>query len=126
MLPLRSAYNEGLSKVPDELPQTCQEREPTLRGRKGAFEPNYTSFTFHWKNTIGKGLKMYKVSLLTGLLDYIFLANDQDVEYTATVQELLRPFRKAELGLGLPQIGICASDHVSLVATIAFAAKSSS
>lgn len=53
---LRSVYDIGLhhSKISTKHNfKTFGHRFPSLSGRRGAFEPEYTSYTHYWKTVLG-------------------------------------------------------------------------
>jgi len=102
--PLRSTYDEGLSKYHEtnsDVPTFGQRAEmpPT---RRGHHEPEWTSYTHYWKT----------------VLDYIFILDP--VDFRSVVTGFLAPHRTQDLIPGLPQKGICGSDHVSLVVELEF------
>ncbi|KAG6911894.1 hypothetical protein DXG01_000141 [Tephrocybe rancida] len=96
---VRSAYDVGLAKVKDlgEL-QMFGSRVTLEPGRRGCYEPAYTSYTHYWKTT----------------LDYLFVLDP--VDRPSNVVALLSPYRTKDLERGLPQKGVSSSDHVSLAA----------
>ncbi|KAJ7783877.1 Endonuclease/exonuclease/phosphatase [Mycena maculata] len=97
-----SAYDEGLRKHADKSTdlQTFGNRMSLPRSIKGYHEPEYTSYTHYWK----------------ARLNYIFILTDRP----AIVEGLLSPHNAQDLVPGLPQKGVCGSDHVSLCAEILF------
>ncbi|KAJ7110130.1 Endonuclease/exonuclease/phosphatase [Mycena epipterygia] len=110
---VRSAYDEGLRQHKESSPefQTFGNRV-SLPSKKGVHEPEYTrdhcsntflhlSYTHYWKT----------------VLDYIFLLTDRP----AVVGGLLAPHAVKDLVPGLPQKGVCGSDHISLCAEILLA-----
>jgi RNA exonuclease NGL2 len=123
--PLVSVYDNAMRMLPTEGLERSGQRSPHLEGRKGAFEPMFTSYTHYWKSTLGAYLltatgavlKSYE-SLLMSWIDYIFISGPSDAE--AVVTRILKPHRQEHLGNGIPKKGVCGSDHVSLAATIAF------
>ncbi|KAF9240862.1 endonuclease exonuclease phosphatase [Melanogaster broomeanus] len=98
---LRSAYDEGqrtqralLERKSDVA--TYGDRKSLPADRPGAHEPMWTSYTHYWKTT----------------LDYIFIldAPQSKTDVTGYVQ----PHCTEDVVAGLPQTGICGSDHFSL------------
>ena len=54
-LNVRSAYDEGQRRLAQtEAVDTCGERLRIVPGRRGGFEPQYTSYTFYWHLTLGE------------------------------------------------------------------------
>jgi RNA exonuclease NGL2 len=101
---LRSAYDEGQraqrdNGTPGDL-YTFGDRVPSPPTRLGAHEPMWTSYTHYWKAT----------------LDYIFFVDTP--KHSINVAGYLNPHRTTDMKSGLPQIGICGSDHVSLCAEL--------
>jgi len=95
---LRSAYDEGqrraLLEGNDVATYGGRNLWPTEKA--GACEPMWTSYTHYWRST----------------LDYIFIL---DASGSKThVMGYLQPHRTGKVLQGLPQIGICGSDHFSL------------
>ncbi|KAJ7487688.1 Endonuclease/exonuclease/phosphatase [Mycena galericulata] len=103
---IRSAYDEGLQQHREKTVemQTFGSRMSLPPTAKGYHEPEYTSYTHYWK-----------VRSHT-MIDYIFVLTDRP----AVVTGLLAPHITKDLDPGLPQKGICGSDHVSLCAEILF------
>ncbi|KAJ7631000.1 Endonuclease/exonuclease/phosphatase [Roridomyces roridus] len=101
---VRSAYDEGrrLSTADPDIP-TFGKRMSIQPTTKGFYEPEYTSYTHYWKT----------------VLDYIFILTDRN----AVVTGLLAPHVTKNIELGLPQKGVCGSDHMSLCAEIRFEAS---
>ncbi|KZV77045.1 Endonuclease/exonuclease/phosphatase [Peniophora sp. CONT] len=100
-----SAYDEGqraraVAGATDVDAQRCGERLGIDRNSLGAYEPEYTNYTFYWKLT----------------LDYVFLLDPPGSR--SKVLRLLAPHKAEDLGDGLPKKGISASDHVSLAAEL--------
>ncbi|KAI0830708.1 Endonuclease/exonuclease/phosphatase [Trametes gibbosa] len=97
-----STYDAGqrlISGISDSaLTFGCRVSVP--EGRRGGFEPVYTSYTHYWQ----------------AVLDYIFVfdAPGRDV----SVLRLAKPHRKEAFGEGLPRKGVCGSDHISLAAEL--------
>ena len=55
LTPLRSAYDEALGRLPrDQQVSTFGSRINMPPDRKGANEPEYTSYTHYWKNVLGQ------------------------------------------------------------------------
>ncbi|KAH7100197.1 Endonuclease/exonuclease/phosphatase [Auriculariales sp. MPI-PUGE-AT-0066] len=112
-LGLRSAYDEALRSVlhgnaEATLPiSVFHERENGPPSQSlGAFEPMFTSYTHYWKAT----------------LDYLFMLDGDDGDRRVQPQavRVLAPLTREAMEPGLPKLGICASDHVSLAADIVF------
>ncbi|KAF5377429.1 hypothetical protein D9615_005324 [Tricholomella constricta] len=98
---LRSTYDFGLSKVKDLAGlQTFGSRVALGPSRRGSYEPAYTSYTHYWKT----------------VLDYVFVMDP--VDRRSDVIALLSLHRTADLEPGLPQKGVCSSDHISLAAEL--------
>lgn len=97
---LRSAYDEGQRAQRDNGTTsdlyTFGDRVSSPLTRLGAHEPMWTSYTQYWKTT----------------LDYIFFVDTP--KHSIDVAGYLNPHRTTDMDTGLPQIGICGSDHVSL------------
>ncbi|KAF9229386.1 Endonuclease/exonuclease/phosphatase [Gyrodon lividus] len=98
---LRSAYDEGqraqraLLEHKDDV-ATYGDRKSLPAERSGAHEPMWTSYAHYWKTT----------------LDYIFIL---DAPKSRTdVVGYVQPHRTEDVVPGLPQTGICGSDHFSL------------
>ncbi|KAJ6604734.1 Endonuclease/exonuclease/phosphatase [Mycena vulgaris] len=100
---VRSAYDEGLRQHRETSSdfQTFGDRLSLPSTKKGSHEPEYTSYTHYWKT----------------VLDYIFILTDRP----AVVGGLLAPHIVKDLVPGLPQRGVCGSDHVSLCAEVLLA-----
>ncbi|CAK5280252.1 unnamed protein product [Mycena citricolor] len=95
---VRSAYNEGLHhyrQIAGDI-GTFGERLGWVAGSKGFHEPEYTSYTHWWKS----------------VLDYIFFVEPRPLQITG----FRAPHVVKNMELGLPQTGICGSDHISLCA----------
>jgi len=116
MTSLQSAYDEGLSQLPQESELTLQRRVDWMTGRKGAYEPMYTSYTHYWKTTLGTCPRRSPRTrpLTRPSADYIFFTGK------GKVRSLVRPHRTEDFGAGLPRRGVCASDHVSLTCSLFF------
>ncbi|KAF8560438.1 endonuclease exonuclease phosphatase [Imleria badia] len=101
---LRSAYDEGqrssLLEGNDVATYGARKLLPTEKA--GACEPMWTSFTYHWKTTL--------------VPDYIFILDAPGSRMRVT--GYLQPHRTEDVERGLPQIGICGSDHFSLCAQL--------
>ncbi|KAH9950500.1 Endonuclease/exonuclease/phosphatase [Amylocystis lapponica] len=97
-----SVYDLGQRCVPEDATAnlTFGSRIPILALRHGAFEPIWTSYTHFWKS----------------VLDYIFVVDPPGRR--VSVNELARPHRTEDLGVGLPMKHICGSDHISLGAQL--------
>ncbi|KAF9270306.1 Endonuclease/exonuclease/phosphatase [Marasmius fiardii PR-910] len=113
--PLRSMYDIGLRLYKDLLPQppkiterimTFGDRVTLETGRRGAHEPQWTSYTYYWQNSI----------------DYVFVIDPPSVQ--STTVGLLSPPKTSDLEPGIPRQGVSGSDHVSLCAEIAFVQSS--
>ncbi|KAF9069137.1 Endonuclease/exonuclease/phosphatase [Rhodocollybia butyracea] len=106
--PLKSAYDSGLQvylqswSSDQDKPRTFGDRVPISPSRKGRYEPEWTNYTFYWKL----------------VLDYIFILDAPGGQ--STISGLLSGHRTADIHPGLPQLGVCGSDHVSLCAEIIF------
>ncbi|KZT30491.1 Endonuclease/exonuclease/phosphatase [Neolentinus lepideus HHB14362 ss-1] len=83
---------------------SCSEAEGGHR--LGMHEPEWTSYTHYWQAT----------------LDYIFVMDPPN--QISTVFGLLSPLQTEDLKPGLPRLGISGSDHVSLVAEVAWSKRS--
>ncbi|KAG1885814.1 endonuclease exonuclease phosphatase [Suillus subluteus] len=81
---------------------TFGDRVSSSPTRLGAHEPMWTSYTHYWKTT----------------LDYIFFVDTP--KRSINVASYLNPHRTTDMEAGLPQIGICGSDHVSLCSRTLF------
>ncbi|KAK2461845.1 hypothetical protein APHAL10511_006308 [Amanita phalloides] len=100
---LNSVYDIGLRRSKNFSQnglKTFGDRFPLLFGRPGNYEPEYTSYTHYWKT----------------VLDYIFFLDAEESQ--CQVLGLLAPHLEENLEPGLPQQGICGSDHISLVAEL--------
>ncbi|KIJ68350.1 hypothetical protein HYDPIDRAFT_165219 [Hydnomerulius pinastri MD-312] len=102
---LRSAYDEGQSAWRQSIEQkidvaTYGDRKSLPAEQLGAHEPMWTSYTHYWKTT----------------LDYIFVLDPP--QSRTEVVGYVQPHRTEDVALGLPQIGICGSDHFSLCAQL--------
>ncbi|KAI0756607.1 Endonuclease/exonuclease/phosphatase [Daedaleopsis nitida] len=97
-----SAYDAGQRQVPgtSESGLTFGSRISVPVGRRGAFEPAYTSYTHYWKS----------------VLDYIFVLDAPGRK--VSVSRLAKPHQKDVYGEGLPRKGVCGSDHISLAADL--------
>jgi RNA exonuclease NGL2 len=96
-LSVQSAYNDGLRAVRQLGKQKVRvfgDRVDVGEGRQGGYEPEWTSYTHHWKT----------------VLDYILLIDAPQ----SRVLSLLEPLATEQMEPGLPQTGVCGSDHVSL------------
>ncbi|KXN89942.1 putative RNA exonuclease C9B6.11c [Leucoagaricus sp. SymC.cos] len=97
-----SAYDNGLSRIQNSSIALYGDRVPFQRTRPGFHEPSYTSYTHYWKS----------------VLDYIFFIPPWG--RTCDVTGLLAPHKTKDFGTGLPLKGVCASDHISLAAELAW------
>jgi RNA exonuclease NGL2 len=119
---LESAYDRGLgiAKVSgDGDIRTFGDRVTSIPStRLGRHEPEWTSYTHFWKTVLGSfTLFMTSCPLLKQLcLDYIFVLDPPS--HTSHVVGLLKPHTTEDLEPGLPQKGVCGSDHVSLLSEI--------
>jgi len=101
---LESTYDKGLriaraSGDPDT--QTFGDRVISIEStRLGRHEPEWTSYTHFWKT----------------VLDYIFVLDPPS--RTSHVVGLLKPHITKDMEPGLPQKGVCGSDHVSLLSEV--------
>ncbi|KAG5221234.1 Endonuclease/exonuclease/phosphatase [Salix suchowensis] len=88
--PWCSVYDDGLSRIKSQFPniKTFGDRVNIATTRKGAHEPEWTSYTHYWKTVLAsrKGLNIHGV---------------------------LKPFATEELQPGLPRKGVSSSDHMS-------------
>ncbi|KAJ7225439.1 Endonuclease/exonuclease/phosphatase, partial [Mycena pura] len=111
---VRSAYDEGLRqyrKSPSDI-QTFGDRLLLPYQTKGYHEPEYTSYTHYWK---ARSNFLASFSSLSATADdYIFISTNRPL----IVHGLLAPHAVKDLVPGLPQEGVCGSDHVSLCAEI--------
>jgi len=100
----RSLYDEGqrlLENVSGFGPvPRCGKRMGLPPGKRGAYEPEWTSYTHYWQN----------------VLDYIWVIDPPNRR--SSVLRLLQPHTTDNLHPGLPRKGISASDHVSLAAEV--------
>lgn len=96
--PVRSAYDEGLSKYRESTHDvvTYSDRVTLQPSRLGANEPQWTSYTHYWKT----------------VLDYIFILDPTNGHCVIT--GFSQPHTTENLKPGIPRKGICGSDHVSL------------
>ena len=60
---LRSAYNDGLQEVASTLP-TYGQRVSLPLGRRGSYEPSYTSYTHYWQSVLGTNDVLSSESLI--------------------------------------------------------------
>jgi len=101
---LWSVYDRAMEGISAEADNVFGTREDLAPGRKGRYEPLWTNFTHYWRLT----------------LDYIFILNPRGPSDSKAPEVLgvLKTHRAENLEPGLPKLGICASDHVSLAAEI--------
>lgn len=116
----RSLYDEGqrrLEKISAGSVPRCGERMGLPSHQRGAYEPEWTSYTHYWQSVLGRYLTSFasKVSR-TNFLDYIWVIDPPDRR--ASVVRLLQPHTTENLQPGLPRKGISGSDHVSLAAEV--------
>ncbi|KAI4528876.1 Endonuclease/exonuclease/phosphatase, partial [Schizophyllum commune Loenen D] len=105
--PLKSAYDTGLASykaTPNGASMRTYGDRVTLEGRRGAHEPEWTSYAHFWHL----------------VLDYIFIVDPSN--RTSQITGLLSTPTTADLEPGIPRLGKCSSDHVSLCAEIAWPA----
>ncbi|KZT05970.1 Endonuclease/exonuclease/phosphatase [Laetiporus sulphureus 93-53] len=95
-----SVYEEGQRLQPNtaDMGLTFGSRVPVEAGRHGGYEPIYTSYTHYWK----------------AVLDYIFVLAPG--KPAPIITKLAKPHVAKLLEPGLPQMGVCGSDHISLAA----------
>lgn len=107
---LNSAYDKGLKLAKasgDSDVRTLGDRvNPVSSIRQGMHEPEWTSYTHFWKS----------------VLDYIFILDPP--ARVSHVVGLLKPHTTEDMEPGLPQKGVCGSDHVSLVSEIVWTSAS--
>jgi len=99
----RSLYDEGqrlLEAISGGPVLRCGERMGLDPHQRGAYEPEWTSYTHYWQS----------------VLDYIWVIDPPDRR--ASVVRLLQPHTTHNLHPGLPRKGISGSDHVSLAAEV--------
>ncbi|KAL1761827.1 Endonuclease/exonuclease/phosphatase [Schizophyllum commune] len=105
--PLKSAYDIGLASYKARLDGTSIRTygdRVALEGRRGAHEPEWTSYAHFWHL----------------VLDYIFIVDPSN--RTSQITGLLSTPTTADLEPSIPRLGKCSSDHVSLCAEIAWPA----
>ncbi|KAJ8702712.1 RNA exonuclease ngl2 [Pleurotus ostreatus] len=102
--PWCSVYDDGLSRIKAQSPdiKTFGDRVNIPRTRKGAHEPEWTSYTHYWKT----------------VLDYIFVQHP--LERQLNIHGILVPFATEDLRPGLPRKGVSSSDHMSLCAEVSW------
>ncbi|PFH54560.1 hypothetical protein AMATHDRAFT_134318 [Amanita thiersii Skay4041] len=99
----RSVYDIGMREGRNHSKDVIKnfgDRVSLLPGRLGWHEPEYTSYTHYWKT----------------VLDYIFVIDP--IGFQGHVTGILSPHRTEDLTPGLPQLGVCGSDHISLAAEL--------
>ncbi|EGO01050.1 hypothetical protein SERLA73DRAFT_87448 [Serpula lacrymans var. lacrymans S7.3] len=97
---LRSAYDEGQKALREsgvEI-ETFGDRCSLPPSKLGAHEPMWTCYTHYWKT----------------VLDYIFVL--EPARSRVVLTGYTKPHRTEDIRLGLPQVGICGSDHFSVCA----------
>ncbi|OSX67455.1 hypothetical protein POSPLADRAFT_1042669 [Postia placenta MAD-698-R-SB12] len=96
-----SIYDEGQRRLPSSLTVnlTFQSRQSVDSSRHGGFEPVWTSYTHYWQS----------------VLDYIFVLQPRRL---GIVTKIAQPHQADVLTPGLPQKGVCGSDHISLGAEL--------
>lgn len=116
---LRSAYDEGLSRIQNSKVAVYGERGFLQSTQPGFHEPAYTSYTHYWKSVLGMSTcYQYRHNINGGNSDYIFYIPPQGQSLEIT--SLMAPHRNEDLVGGLPLGGVCASDHVSLAAELSW------
>lgn len=118
----KSAYEEGQRLLfeasnPDVV--RCGERLEIPVGHKGAFEPEWTNYTFYWQLTLGSCYRWRspQLSLIAFVTDYLFII-DPNPNRPSSILSLLRPHKTDDIHPGLPKMGVSGSDHISLAAEI--------
>jgi len=118
----RSLYDEGqrvLENIssPSPVPR-CGERMGFPPHKRGAYEPEWTSYTHYWQNVLGESLAELgsNIAKQNSFSDYIWIIDPPNRR--ASVMRLLQPHRTENLHPGLPRMGISGSDHVSLAAEV--------
>lgn len=116
--PLRSAYDEALAKYRESNTDvmTFGDHVPLQPSRRGANEPEWTSYTHYWKAVLGTLYTQliswwHKVLIVTSA-DYIFILNPSNGHIVVAGFSQLH--RTEDLDPGLPRKGVCGSDHISL------------
>jgi RNA exonuclease NGL2 len=118
---LRSAYDDGL-RVARTLRSdvtTFGDRVSLPSAQRGAHEPEWTCYAHYWKTGLGKSCLFSGDFLLADHIsaqDYIFIIEPSTRR--SVVTGLLKPHETKDLEPGLPQAGVCGSDHFSLCAEI--------
>lgn len=122
----RSMYDEGQRLLVEKETSgpilRCGERLGLPVHRRGAYEPEWTSYTHYWKTVLGELSEPAPPSLnsvigeLNGFADYIWVIDPNDRR--AVITRLLRPHMTDNLEPGLPRKGVCGSDHVSLATEV--------
>lgn len=118
----RSLYDEGqrlleIHSSPSPVPR-CGERMGLSPHKRGAYEPEWTSYTHYWQSVLG----VYPAELGSNIVteqtsqDYIWVIDPPNQR--ASVMRLLQPHKTENLHPGLPRKGISGSDHVSLAAEV--------
>ncbi|KAL1738066.1 hypothetical protein HDZ31DRAFT_70435, partial [Schizophyllum fasciatum] len=105
------AYDIGLAAYNAKnvsAPTRTYGNRAALEGRRGAHEPEWTSYAHFWHL----------------VLDYIFIIDPPN--RASHITGLLAPPTTADLDPSIPRLGKCSSDHVSLCAEIAWPAAASS
>jgi len=107
---LESSYDKGLKLAQaseDSDVRTFGDRVTSIPStRQGRYEPEWTSYTHFWKT----------------VLDYIFILDPPS--HTSHIVGLLKPHATEDMEPGLPQKGVCGSDHVSLISEIVWTSTS--
>ncbi|KAH6917297.1 Endonuclease/exonuclease/phosphatase [Coprinopsis sp. MPI-PUGE-AT-0042] len=104
---VQSIYQVGLKQYLSStasgtsLPPIYGSNRPMESNTAGYYEPKWTSYTHYWKS----------------VLDYIFITN---APTGFQVSGLLAPLDEEVLEPGLPQRGVCGSDHLPLMAQVKF------
>ena len=114
----RSLYDEGqrlLESASSSVPR-CGERMGLPPHKRGAYEPEWTSYTHYWQSVLGELLVELCSNIAKRFLDYIWVIDPPN--RSASVVRLLQPHATENLHPGLPRKGISGSDHVSLAAEV--------
>ena len=126
---LESSYDKGLKlaqALEDSDVRTFGDRVTSIPStRQGRYEPEWTSYTHFWKTVLGQFISLRTIACLLMkrlYLDYIFILDPPS--HTSHVVGLLKPHATDDMEPGLPQKGVCGSDHVSLVSEILWTSTS--
>lgn len=140
---IRSLYEEGIKSLgPNASVPSFGERLEVDVGRKGRYEPKFTSFTHFWRLTLGTASVSLSDSrrLIYRTSDYIFVLDGEgsSPDDRPNVTQLLKPHAEEIMEPGLPRkgmlriswlfkrlltyhlifVGLCGSDHVALAVEI--------